>query len=195
MVERVKNTETSQAFYCLRDTPFGPVALLWSAYREQPRILRILLSRPGSTAKERITTAFPDFLSSSCVEVDVVADRIEAFLSGEDVRFSLDHVRMDLCSMFQQEVLRAEHGIPRGRVSTYRLIARYLGNANSARAVGRALANNPFPIIVPCHRAVRSDWTLGGYQGGLEMKRALLEMEGVAFDALGRVVTEEIYYS
>lgn len=186
---------TSQAFHCLRDTPFGPVALLWSAYREQPKILRILLSRPGSTAKERIGTAFPDFISSSCVEVDVVADRIVGFISGEDVRFSLDHVRMDLCSMFQQEVLRAEHGIPRGEVSTYQRIASYLGKAKSARAVGRALANNPFPIIVPCHRAVRSDWTLGGYQGGVEMKRALLEMEGIAFDALGRVVAVELYYS
>lgn len=194
VVECMKNTETSRAFCCLRDTPFGPVALLWSAYRGQPNIVRVLLSRPGSSGKERVMTAFPDFLSSSCAEVDVVADRIVAFLSGEDVRFSLDHVRLDLCSMFQQKVLRAEHGIPRGRVSTYQRIARYLGNAKSARAVGRALAKNPFPIIVPCHRAVRSDLTLGGYQGGLEMKRALLEMEGVVFDASGRVVAGEVFY-
>jgi len=79
-------------------------------------------------------------------------------------------------------------------MSTYQRIASYLGNANGARAVGTALANNPFPIIIPCHRAIRSDGTLGGYQGGLEMKRALLEMEGVLFNTLGRVVTEEFFY-
>ncbi|HUV77781.1 MAG TPA: MGMT family protein [Desulfobacterales bacterium] len=61
-------------------------------------------------------------------------------------------------------------------------------------AVGTALAKNPFPIIIPCHRAVRSDGTLGGYQGGLEMKRALLEMEGVCFDTLDRVLTKGFFY-
>jgi methylated-DNA-[protein]-cysteine S-methyltransferase len=79
-------------------------------------------------------------------------------------------------------------------VSTYQRIAKYLGNAKGARAVGSALAGNPFPIIIPCHRAIRSDGTLGGYQGGLEMKRRLLEMEGVMFDALGRVVAKERFY-
>jgi methylated-DNA-[protein]-cysteine S-methyltransferase len=52
--------------------------------------------------------------------------------------------------------------------------------------------NNKF--LIPCHRAIRSDLTLGGYQGGLKMKRALLEMEGVLFNSAGRVVTEEIFY-
>jgi len=61
-------------------------------------------------------------------------------------------------------------------------------------AVGTALAKNPFPIVIPCHRAVRSDGTLGGYQGGLEMKRALLEMEGVYFDTFDRVLTEAFFY-
>jgi methylated-DNA-[protein]-cysteine S-methyltransferase len=79
-------------------------------------------------------------------------------------------------------------------VSTYQRIARYLGNAKGGRAVGSALANNPFPIIIPCHRAIRSDRTLGGYQGGLEMKRTLLEMEGIDFDDTGRIATEDFFY-
>ena len=120
---------------------------------------------------------------------------MQAFLEGVSVRFSLDMVRLDLCTEFQQAVLRAEYGIPRGQVSTYQLIGRFLGKPSAARAVGTALANNPFPIIIPCHRAIRSDGTLGGYQGGLSMKRALLEMEGVSFDGAGRVVTENLFYA
>jgi methylated-DNA-[protein]-cysteine S-methyltransferase len=95
---------------------------------------------------------------------------------------------MDLCPGFQRRVLLAEHGIPRGSVSSYSRIASHLGVERGARAVGSALATNPFPILIPCHRAIRSDGTLGGYQGGLKMKRTLLEMEGVAFDGSGRVL-------
>lgn len=101
---------------------------------------------------------------------------------------------MDKCSRFQQKVLCAEHGIPRGYVSSYHRIALYLGNPNGARAVGAALATNPFPIIVPCHRIIRSDGVLGGYQGGLEMKRALLEMEQVFFNANGHIFTGNFFY-
>jgi len=190
----MKKIETAQSFYCFRKTPFGPVAFLWSVYRGQPKILRVLLSKSGGSSKQLVKTSFSDFISSSCPEVDVVADQIVAFLTGDNIRFSLDIARLALCSKFQQKVLRAEHGIPRGRVSTYQRIARYLGNANGARAVGTALANNPFPIIIPCHRAIRSDGTLGGYQGGPEMKRSLLEMEGTLFNAFGRVVTGEFFY-
>lgn len=60
--------------------------------------------------------------------------------------------------------------------------------------MGNALANNPFPLIVPCHRAIRSDRHLGGYQGGLEMKRALLGKEGIPFDNEGRVSSAHFHY-
>jgi methylated-DNA-[protein]-cysteine S-methyltransferase len=170
------------------------VAILWSVHQGQPKIRRVLLSRPGLSAKQILKSLFPDSIASSCAEVDALADRIAAFLTGEDIRFSLDVARLDLCSPFQQKVLRAEHGIPRGKVSTYQRIAGHLGNPRAARAVGTALAHNPFPIIVPCHRAIRSDGTLGGFQGGVEMKRALLEMEGVLADGSGRVASRQLFY-
>lgn len=184
----------TQSSYCLRETPFGPVALLWSVCGGEPKIQRVLLSRPHVSVKEVLQALFSEAISSTAAEVDLLADQIAAFLRGEDIGFSLSRVRLDLCSSFQQQVLRAEHGIPRGQVSTYQRIAAYLGNANGARAVGAALANNPFPIIIPCHRAIRSDGTLGGYQGGIKMKRTLLGMEGVLFDAMGRVVTGARFY-
>jgi methylated-DNA-[protein]-cysteine S-methyltransferase len=101
---------------------------------------------------------------------------------------------MKQCSEFQRRVLLAEYGIRRGWVSTYGRIARHLGMPQGARAVGSALAHNPFPIIIPCHRAIAADGSLGGYQGGPEMKRSLLEMEGIAFGANGRVQVERFYY-
>jgi methylated-DNA-[protein]-cysteine S-methyltransferase len=186
--------ETSWAFYYLFGTRFGPIAILWSAYRDQPRIQRILISKSGISAKHLVKTYFPGSISSLCDEIDAVANKILAFLKGDDIRFDLNMIRLDICSSFQQEVLRAEHGIPRGRVSTYQRIAKHLGSIDAARAVGGALANNPFPIIIPCHRAIRSDGTLGGYQGGLEMKRTLLKMEGVFFDPLGHVLTDKFFY-
>ena len=155
--------------------------------RRARTIRRVLLCKSGMPAEHLVKVSFPDSISSSCAEVDVVADQIAAFLNGDDVRFFLDMARLDLCSRFQQKVLRAEYRIPRGSVSTYQRMARYLGNANGARAVGAALARTPFPIIIPCHRAIRSDGALGGYQGGLKMKRVLLEMEGVLFNDMGRV--------
>jgi methylated-DNA-[protein]-cysteine S-methyltransferase len=190
MIERGSHSE----FFCLRPTPFGDVAVLWSVYKGEPKATRILLSNPGTSTARTLKEFFPDLRDSSCKEIDALAGRIDAFLNGEDILFSLDAVRFDLCSAFQQKVLRAEHAIPRGRVSTYRFIAKHLGNGNGARAVGTALAHNPFPLVIPCHRAVCSDRSLGGYQGGLEMKRILLEKEGILFDNAGRVVCERFYY-
>lgn len=190
----MKKIEAAQLSCCFRRTPFGPVAVLWSVHRDKPKILRVLLSKAGNSAEQLVKAYFSDTALSSCAEVDVVAGQIVEFLTGVDIRFSLDIVRLDLCSRFQQEVLRAEHGIPRGKVSTYQRIARYIGNANGARSIGTALANNPFPIIIPCHRVIRSDGTIGGYQGGLEMKRELLEIEGIVFDDAGRIAVQGIFY-
>jgi len=78
-------------------------------------------------------------------------------------------------------------------VSTYGRIARKLGLPRAARAVGNALARNPFPLIIPCHRAVRFDGSLGGYAGGVRMKKMLLELEGVEFDRHGRVITKKFW--
>jgi methylated-DNA-[protein]-cysteine S-methyltransferase len=184
-VKPMKKMEKTQVFFCLRQTSFGPVAVVWSVHEGQAKINRVLLSSPDKSAKQLTVASYQSVKASSCSEINVIADQVKAFLNGEDIRFSLDMVRLDLCSDFQQNVLLAEHG---------QRIAKHLGNANGARAVGTALAHNPFPIIIPCHRAIRSDGTLGGYQGGLRMKRALLEMEGILFNDRGRIMTEELHY-
>ena len=190
----MKKIYTSQTSICFRPSPFGPIAVCWSVHQGQPKIYKILLSNSEVSAEQVVKTSFSESMPSRWTEIAAVADQLEAFLHGKDISFSLDIVRLDLCSEFQQRVLLAEHGIPRGHISTYKRIARDLGNPLGARAVGTALANNPFPAIIPCHRAIRSNRTLGGYQGGLLMKRALLEMEGIVFDNSGRVATENFFY-
>ncbi len=81
---------------------------------------------------------------------------------------------------FQRQVWRAILRIPYGRVRSYRWVADRVGGSQYARAVGNALGANPVPIIVPCHRIVTSEGSLGGFTGGLPVKRKLLELEGTS---------------
>lgn len=173
-------------------TPFGPVVLFWAELEGRPKVFRVSLAGPGESPK---ASPYPEAKPGTCAAIDDLDRAIQAFLGGEDVTFPLALAAMRSRPAFQQAVLRAEHAIPRGSVSTYGLLAARLGKPKAVRAVGRALATNPFPIIVPCHRAVRSSGELGGYQGGPAMKRALLEREGVAFDAAGRVAVPRFHYT
>jgi methylated-DNA-[protein]-cysteine S-methyltransferase len=85
-----------------------------------------------------------------------------------------------LTSGFRREVLRATAEIPYGETASYRDVATRAGSPGATRAAGSALATNPLPIVVPCHRVLRTGGGLGGYAGGLEAKTALLHLEGVA---------------
>ena len=168
--------------------------VLWAFRYDKPFIKRILLSKPEQSADDKLQACFSHSTIGSCRETDILSSDILRFLDGDQVEFSLENIDMESCSGFQRSVLLAEFGIPRGAVSTYQRIGQYLGMPNAARAVGNALATNPFPIVIPCHRAIRSDNTLGGFQGGLEMKQSLLEMEGHCFGDNGRIVTPMFHY-
>jgi methylated-DNA-[protein]-cysteine S-methyltransferase len=178
---------TPQIYYTKVQSRFGYLFVIWATHDQTPTIHRVVLPSPARTAIDRVAIEFPGSEEKTSPAVHETGEAIRAFLGGSNITFPLDTVSIDLYSPFQQAVLRAEHEIPRGMVSTYGRIARYLGQPSAARAVGRALATNPFPIIIPCHRAIRSDRTLGGYQGGVAMKRKLLEMEGISFDGTGRI--------
>jgi methylated-DNA-[protein]-cysteine S-methyltransferase len=172
----------------IKSTPFGSVGVIWTELNDNPKIVRVLLSKPRLSAEDQVSKLYPKSQAFSCAEIEDIATAIKRLLEGDEIEFSLDIADLSLCTEFQKLVLHAEHRIPRGNISTYQLIAAYVRKKNRARAVGNALANNPFPLIVPCHRAIRSDRHLGGYQGGIVMKRALLEKEGIPFDDAGRVI-------
>ncbi len=104
-------------------------------------------------------------------------DVLTRYFSGKAVRISVP-LELSGHTDFQRDVWRVASEIPYGEVRTYGWIAARLGRPKTARAVGGALAQNPFPLVVPCHRVVRTDGSLGGFSAGLEWKKALLKLEG-----------------
>ncbi len=110
----------------------------------------------------------------------IIQEQISAYFEGAYVNFSLDiPIVLDRYSEFCRSVSSACRGIRFGQVITYSALAKTLGLPNTARAIGNALGKNPLPLIIPCHRVVRSDGSLGGFSapGGLFLKRKLLAHE------------------
>jgi len=106
-------------------------------------------------------------------------------------------LRFDLRGLtpFEQAVLRKTKQIPRGEVRPYGWVAREIGHPAAVRAVGTALANNPIPYFIPCHRVVRTDGQIGNYGGGgPEAKRAILTMEGVRVNRLQELASKGVRY-
>jgi len=177
----------------IKTSGFGSVCLVWSEGSGGIRVERVLLSLPGYPAEKRAAELYPLCRPCSCESVDALAYAIEAYLEGGEVTFPLRLVDLSGFSPFQQAVLRAQHAIPRGSVSTYGLIAARVGTPGGARAVGRVMAKNPYPLIIPCHRTILSGLHLGYFQSGAKMKRRLLELEGIVFDAKGRMVCGRVH--
>ena len=180
--------------YLLVPSAFGTLSIVWREAEAGPRVHRVFLPDERSPARDVCQMAYPDAILRSRPAIADLGERMQRFLAGDAVAFELSLLALERCSEFQRRVLLAEYQIPRGWVSTYGRIARRLGVPGGARAVGGTLARNPFPIVIPCHRAIRSDGQLGGFQGGPRMKRALLELEGVAVSPMGRVLTDRLYY-
>jgi methylated-DNA-[protein]-cysteine S-methyltransferase len=176
--------------YELIPSPVGEVGIVRRAGAVRS-IRRIFLPREGITAGDRIREACPEAAPSSGKR-DRFAIGIAAFLAGDAVDFTIADLDMEGIEGFERRVLLADFAIPRGRVMTYGGLAAKAGVPGGARAAGNVMAGNPFPLVIPCHRVIRSDGGLGGFGGGLSMKRALLEMEGVAFDGKGRVLSAHI---
>jgi methylated-DNA-[protein]-cysteine S-methyltransferase len=180
--------------YVLLPSAFGTLGIVWRETQTGPKIYRVVLPDENTPLETVIQRAFGDAVRQTCPAITELGERIQSFLQGGSVDFDLNLIALERCSEFQQRVLLAEYAIPRGWVSTYGRIARHVGVPGGARAVGRALATNPFPIIIPCHRAVRANGELGGYRGGQKMKRALLEWEGIEFSPTGKVRMDRVYY-
>jgi methylated-DNA-[protein]-cysteine S-methyltransferase len=129
---------------------------------------------------ERMGKRYRSSIERSRTRVSQVSEQLTGYFTGERDSFEIP---LDLRSLtpFQRMVLDAIQKVPSGETISYGGLARRIGKPGAARAVGRALGSNPIPIIIPCHRALAADGSLGGYsgRGGVRTKQALLTLEGV----------------
>ena len=155
------------------DGPVGPCLVAVGG----AGVVRIAFAVEGHDAvltdlAERIS---PRILADD-VRTDDVARQLDEFFAGRRRDFDLP-VDLSLAHGFRRTVLDHLRAVPYGRTETYAGLAEAAGSPRAVRAVGSACATNPVPIVVPCHRVVRSDGTTGAYRGGVEAKAALLAME------------------
>ena len=160
--------------YATTDSPFGPLLLAAT-----PRgLVRIGLPTydPDETLEELAGRISPRLLEAPA-RLDEARRQLELYFDRELNEFDLP-LDWQLTHDFRRRVVRAIHRIPYGETRSYTEIAASAGNERAVRAAGTACGANPIPIVVPCHRVLRSGGSLGGYGGGLPMKEALLELEG-----------------
>lgn len=161
--------------YATADSPFGPLLLATT-----PRGL-VRVGLPNQDADELLVDladrVSPRVLEAPA-ELDEARRELDLYFDGKLDRFDLP-LDWRLSDGFRRRVLRAIDRIPFGQTRTYTEMARRAGNERAVRAAGSACGSNPIPLVVPCHRVLRTGGALGGYGGGLPMKQALLELEGV----------------
>ena len=161
-------------------------------------LLRVTLPLASEeSARAPLLLWWPRAVQRGNAALEVLHEKLRLYFLGRDVDLSEEVLDLRGASAFQARVWQVVRVIPRGQVRSYGWVASQVGSPGAARAVGQSMANNPFPIVVPCHRVVGSRGQLTGFGGaesrhpfggGLEMKRRLLDLEG-ALDADGAVLT------
>jgi len=161
--------------YTTVDSPFGPLLLA----QTKRGLVRVGFPHQDS---DQLLAEIAERLSPRVLEapaeLDEVRRELDLYFEGKLDHFDLP-LDWSLSGGFRQRVLRAIDRIPYGQTRTYTEMARKAGNERAVRAAGTACGSNPIPLVVPCHRVLRTGGAMGGYGGGLPMKEALLELEGV----------------
>jgi methylated-DNA-[protein]-cysteine S-methyltransferase len=173
--ERAEAEGLLDVAYAKLDSPFGPLLLA-----STPRgLVRVNLPNqdPEQALEELAAKVSPRVLEAPA-RLDEARRELDLYFAGKLTEFKLP-IDWALAHGFRGKVQRAINRIPYGQTRTYTEMARKAGNERAVRAAGTACGTNPIPIVVPCHRVLRSGGGLGGYGGGLPMKEALLELEGV----------------
>jgi methylated-DNA-[protein]-cysteine S-methyltransferase len=174
LIERIVADGLAEIGFGAVDSPFGvlhaattPHGLVRLAFPEEP--LDTFLGRLAARLSPRIV--------ESQASLDLVRRQLDEYFAGRRRRFDLK-LDWSLITPFARRVLRKTAAIPYGGHLSYAEVAAEAGSPRGARAAGNALGSNPIPIVIPCHRVLHSGGGLGGYGGGLERKRFLLELEG-----------------
>ena len=174
---RFSATAPADVHYAMIDSPLGPLV----AARTDRGLARLAYEGPNG-GLDAVLDGLAARLSPRILEaparLDDVRRELEEYFAGRRRTFDLPVDLGLVRGPFGRRVLEATSAIPFGGVSTYREIAERAGSAAAVRAAGNALGANPVPIVVPCHRVLRTGGGLGGYTGGLHVKEALLAVEG-----------------
>lgn len=160
--------------YAVADTPIGP---LFVAVTERG-LVRISFGRDDDEVLDELATRLSPRVLAAPARTDDVRRQLDEYFAGRREAFDVDLDR-SLSHGFRRKVLEELANVGYGHVTSYRALAEQAGNPKASRAVGTAMATNPIPIVVPCHRVLRTGGGLGGYGGGLDAKRWLLQLEGV----------------
>ena len=163
------------------------IGLVWSDAAGKPRVEFIYLPGGKEKMKNRIVRDFPAIHMTPRMIPDGIDQLIADLYNGKKQNFDLSLLNLSGLTEFSVKVLRQAYKIPRGKVATYSGLAAKAGSPRAARAVGSVMANNPFPIVIPCHRVVRADGRPGQFGGGSDMKKQLLEKEGIILNTQGKV--------
>jgi methylated-DNA-[protein]-cysteine S-methyltransferase len=177
LTERAAAEGLLDVAYATADSPFGPLVVAAT-----PKGL-VKISFPAVYDTEETLDELAKKISPRVLEaparLDDVRRQLDLYFEGRLHEFDLP-LDWRLTDGFRKRAQRAIARIPYGKTRSYTEIARSAGNERAVRAAGTACGANPIPIVVPCHRVLRSGGALGGYGGGLPMKEALLRLEGVA---------------
>lgn len=177
MVTRVQVKKSAEPVY-IGEAPQTPLGPIWAAVSTNGLVAVNLWGERARFEAEvtRLTGSVP---VEAPEQVAAALDQITAYLRQERREFDLP-IDWSVLTPFQSTVLRVVCSIPYGQVQTYRDVAEQIGRPQAVRAVGRANATNPMPLVIPCHRVLGTDGKLHGYSapGGLETKAWLLRLEG-----------------
>src|SRR3990172_5624048 len=159
----------------LASTPVGP---LWIAVTDKG-LAAVAFGGEEAAFRQEVARRTRLRTVRSADQTATARRQLGEYLNWRRTSFTLD-VDLRHVTPFQRSVLQAASAVPRGQVVTYGQIGQRIGKPRAARAIGQALGSNPIPIVVPCHRVLASDGSLGGYsgRGGIRTKRRLLLLEG-----------------
>lgn len=174
LLRRAEKEGLLDVAYAEMDSPFGRVLL---AATPRGLIKVALPNQPTDEVLEQLAASVSPRVLESPAQLDEARRELDRYFQGRLYDFELP-LDWQLTHGFRRKVLRATARIPYGQTRSYMDMATRAGSPRAVRAAGSALGSNPIPIVVPCHRVLRTGGSLGGYGGGLEMKQALLELEG-----------------
>jgi len=176
LTERAEREDLVDVAYRVVDSPIGPLLVAASS----TGLVRVAFQSEGHDAVlDQLATQISPRIMTMPARTDDVARQLDEYFAGRRHEFDLP-LDLQLVSGFRRTVISHLPDIAYGSTASYKAVAAMAGNPTAVRAVGSACSHNPVPVVVPCHRVVRSDGSIGNYLGGVDAKAALIALESAA---------------